>query len=221
MAMQSRISEHTEVDTSFRCFNQPPAKIIAAGQAPSVRTAYESGDVVLFENHGLRIAQDDLGFLQGLTFSPFDDNYVKKAKMRALTAPLAGEAYKYHPLGRLFGESQRGQAARLQKIVIDVTKQLREYVAGFFPNYRIVGDDGVTWRLTPTVSEEIHYDSYGGKDGELHYVRLFVNIDTHPRLWGIGSRVDTAMRTYRGRCLEIKQRNPKAWADPNQSTSDH
>lgn len=193
------VIRHPHVLTEIHAFDCDPSAI------PSgvITEIYEAGHVVCFKNAGLKMELDDWNFFNSLNPPASDDNWLKKAKVKALLAPVDGT----HVLVKL-GLSE-AQAERLRQIIKRVTKQLRDHVTRWFPTYKVLDDQSVTWRLTPTESEEIHYDSYGKGTDENHNVRVFVNLDSKPRLWGVGNPIDETIRIYRDRL------RPRATEHPN------
>jgi hypothetical protein len=164
----------------------------------SVMASYEAGNVIAFPRSGLRLPESAWQFLSGMPIPVSDSNFIKKAKLRSLLAPVTAETWGVtHVLRAFFTEAD--DARQLQALIQNVNEQLRLLVAHLFPKYKVVGEN-ITWRLTQTESEEMHYDSYGLDADPHHHVRVFVNLDTKPRLWGVGNPVDETIRLYRDRC---------------------
>jgi hypothetical protein len=78
----------------------------------------------------------------------------------------------------MFGKNQK-TAEQFRELVIKVTWRVRKIVEQLFPQYKIVDDSSLTWRMTETKSEVMHYDSYGESVSDLHNVPVFMNLDTN------------------------------------------
>ncbi len=101
-----------------------------------------------------------------------------------------------------------GDAKQLQKLMVRVTQQVRTYVRTWFPMYEVVDDQSITWRLTQTESEPMHYDSYGVDPNDHHNVRVFINLDTKPRVWGLSRKVQDMIKIYSELMLPEKNQHP-------------
>jgi hypothetical protein len=69
----------------------------------------------------------------------------------------------------------------LLRNVEDLLNQVRPAYEAFFTGYRFVKRK-VSWRLNPTMNENMHVDTYLGPQPR-HFARLFINLDTQPRIW--------------------------------------
>jgi hypothetical protein len=173
----------------------PPMVCDATHLPPeAMTTAYEAGKVLLFaKGIDLGLTDNDFRFINEIDPPEPDRKGAKKAKLRALLAEIPDD-YKQHILGAIVRSPK--QARRLQELVVSVTEKMQAYVQTWFPGYRIVNADGATWRFTRTEAESMHYDSYGTATDELHHVRLFVNLDNQPRLWGVSYPVSDILSQY-------------------------
>lgn len=117
--------------------------------------------------------------------------YFKKGGTADFLAPLGPAG---HPLHVLFPRHPEAAAA-MQGVIRTVNGRVRAAVARLFPGYRVV-DEHITWRLTDTGREPVHFDSYLGHDQEAHAVRLFFNLDDRPRVWGVGQPVWDTLRAH-------------------------
>lgn len=190
------LSLHPDVVTKIR---HAPVDVV---------TAYEAGDVVAFPSIGtLPLDSDDWAFINALK-PPLDaDKSIKKAKMKHVMIPVGSVPDGEHVLNKL-GIDARA-AEHLQGIISRVNAYLISFARLLFPSYRFLEtDSGITWRFTVTESEEMHYDSYGGAEIENHHVRLFLNLDDRPRLWGIGNPVTRTLKIYRDRLAPYKHLHP-------------
>jgi hypothetical protein len=83
---------------------------------------------------------------------------------------------------------------RIRQEIIRVTEDVRRFVHNLFETYRIQ-KESVSWRFTPTGPEPLHVDWFRPTD-DLHYVRLFVNIDEEPRVWTISHQLEDLITRY-------------------------
>lgn len=165
---------------------------------------YEYNDVIVFKTAGLALTEDDWALINAINPPPSDDNWIKKAKLKALLAPhLPNKPHVLRTLG--VGEAKVG---RVQELIRRVNAQLRAYVESWFPDYKILDDQSITWRFTPTESEAMHYDSYGVTANDYHNVRIFINLDDKPRLWGVGNPVDVTIKQHRDLCVPFENDHP-------------
>lgn len=170
--------------------------ILQNGGQAKVQKTYEDGGLIIFDSAGnTMLKESDWHFLNSFQTGAKPDNRLKKAKMPDMLAPLPDD-YNQHVMS-LLGLT-RDQAARLQGLIKKVNAYLRKLVGDLFPRYKVVGE-GVTWRLTQTETEEMHFDSYGVATDENQKIRLFVNIDDKPRLWATSHVCTDAIRIYAGR----------------------
>jgi hypothetical protein len=56
----------------------------------------------------------------------------------------------------------------------------------------------VVWRLNTIRAENMHVDTYG-KEHKLHFARMFLNLDTQPRIWHTSWRIEDMLRRANGR----------------------
>ena len=92
-----------------------------------------------------------------------------------------------HPLLQLgLGSKWTGY---LQAQIAGFNAEFRRGLSVLFPAYHSLWAANITWRLTHTVEEGMHFDSFdrgsplapAGK--ALHRIKIFMNIDREPRLW--------------------------------------
>jgi hypothetical protein len=77
---------------------------------------------------------------------------------------------------------------KLRQEILRVTKKVRRFVRDVFKPYRIQ-KESVSWRFTPTGPEPLHVDWFRPTD-DLHYIRMFVNIDEEPRIWTVSHQLE-------------------------------
>lgn len=177
-----------DVDVPVYCYASP-------GEAGADLVGrYEAGAVQVLAGPCLPLTGDDLKLLAGVNPPPTGDNALKKARVQDLLLPDS-RACLWLCGGR------RADAGRLAGLVGRATEAARRLARAWFPRYRFVGEH-ITWRLTPTAGEEMHYDSYNGKEDGLHRVRLFFNLDAGARRWRIGPSIGWAIRALGGRLRE-------------------
>lgn len=73
-----------------------------------------------------------------------------------------------------------------------LSRALREFARSVFQPYRFLKLD-VSWRFTETGPEGLHVD-YFRREEDLHYLRMFVNVDRKPRVWTVGHRLEELVR---------------------------
>jgi hypothetical protein len=177
------------------CGKTPPA---AADYYSGYRCYYEEGECHVHTEAGLEMDDKDWGLVHSINLPKNADNSVKKAT-------VAGLLGKNGTAGFFPGEPKK--AAHLQEIIRRVDAQLLKTVQATFPRYKILGNNN-TWRLTQTDPEGMHFDSYGDATDDNHLVRLFVNLDDKPRLWGVGPRVWDVLRKYPDLFRPHRDRHP-------------
>ena len=77
---------------------------------------------------------------------------------------------------------------KLRREILRVTKEVCRFVRDVFEPYRI-RKESVSWRFTPTGPEPLHVDWFRPTD-DLHYVRMFINIDEQPRVWTVSHQLE-------------------------------
>ena len=111
-----------------------------------------------------------------------------------------------HPLMQLGLGSK--WAAYLQSQIAGFNAEFRRGLGVLFPAYHSLWAANITWRLTHTVEEGMHFDSFhrgapldaAGK--KLHRVKIFMNIDTEPRVWRTSLDLPGALAACRDRLPE-------------------
>lgn len=161
------------------------------------------------ENRGIVIVpfmpiEFDLAFFQLLTFP---QAWKKIGTANGIEAPIYVrndrnlEVKRDHPLLEL---GMRVEAAcYLQSQIARFNAQLRHGLGMLFPLYFSMREANITWRLTETVEEGMHFDVFG--DGaplgagnkQLHRVKIFINIDSEPRRWRTSFDLPAVLDTCR------------------------
>ena len=81
-------------------------------------------------------------------------------------------------------------AERLRKNMADLFTQVMPFYYRIFGDYKY-SNKRTVWRLKDTYNENLHFDTY--KDTEVypdHFARMFINLDTQPRIWHTSYLVD-------------------------------
>lgn len=143
---------------------------------------YETGRVVVMDQVPIRINQD---LLWKVVF-PYGNRALKK--INASTIINNSD----HVLNKLFDKDKKlGQ--EFQKEVARISDILMQAATTLFPRYRQRGGK-ITWRFSVTHTEGIHFDVY--KSDDTHILRIFLNVDSFPRIWCLGERSEVALSKF-------------------------
>lgn len=170
---------------------------------------YENGEVLAFSSLNLPLTPTDWKFIEEIDALPSDDLIVKKAKQKHLMAKINPSTFVGGHVLNFWFPNHPQRAAQFQPIMEKVNQYLRDCVKRLFFRYDIV-DEHITWRFTPNDGEPIHFDSYAGHDTDSQYVRLFVNMDNRPRIWGVSHHADVAIRMYPDIAKRYAKEHPNA-----------
>lgn len=193
---------HPDVDVAVHYYDTDPANM-----PPKVMEAhYENGDVIVFKNANLVMSEEDWRLFNGINIAATSDNFVKKAKLKHLFQPLTPDGWDKHVLSKM--TTNYVKAGFIQNMMAQVSQQVRDYVKLWFPNLKVLDDQSITWRLTPTESEDMHYDSYGVTPNDYHNVRVFINLDDKPRVWGVSHKVQDVIAQHRDLMAPFKDKHP-------------
>lgn len=165
-----------------------------AGAADEARRLYEQGALILLR--GLRFDLD-LPFLNSVSFdvdAPAEiQRKIKKYDCEKIatirpdsTDPIARVVFE-----QVFG-NDRSRLAHFQAQVKSGNEQIVSLYKEIFPGYRDYRRI-LTWRFTETLYENLHWDNFHLPE-VFHQVRIFYNVDRHPRLWRIAYDIDTYSR---------------------------
>lgn len=195
------------VATNVVCMMDYQRNTIDASWAEEIRTAYEDGHVVALPSLDLGMSESDWNFINAIKSPASLDHPAKKAKMKHILVPIGKLPKGEHILNKLGLDDD--QVFRMQLLIRRVNERLYDFVVKIFPTYKfLTTEQGITWRFTTTESEELHYDNYGFDPVHMHHVRLFVNVDDRPRLWGIGPHMTTTLANYKERFRPHKDKHP-------------
>lgn len=149
---------------------------------------YEAGDIILLVNPPFRIDFDLLNrisFPEGRTHQKLTDRFLTRPKLhRPAIRRLFQEVFGFDIL--LY--------VRFRQEVQRLSDELRHFARSIAPSYRFL-KQGVSWRFTPTGPEGLHVD-YFRRAEDLHYFRIFVNVDRQPRVWTVGPRLQDLIERY-------------------------
>lgn len=185
------VIEHGDVLTKIRHYNQPLEEL-AGYETPT--EMYENGDVIVADSLDLPMQPEDWDFIKAIDLPPTLMLAVQKAREYDLMLPVTAAGFPKHVLSYYFPGDLK-KAVRFQQIMERVNKRVRRHVTDLFPCYDIV-QEHITWRFTRTENEAIHFDSYAGNANDYHNVRIFVNLDDKPRLWGVSHKVPAMIEKY-------------------------
>ena len=170
--------------------------------------AYESGKIVLLENCGFEI---DYGLFQGVHIVDHADKqinyFISKLSMTDYLDILWGPEEQFKTLERgndlarrspeteqTFLELKRHLRAvtfnkleirfNLAKQILKFQKQVINFYHKLFPEYGFY-KYSINWRLRESRAESMDVDAYR-IDKDFHQVKLFINLDTAPRIWNTG-----------------------------------
>lgn len=104
----------------------------------------------------------------------------KKLKSRDALAPVV--AMGAHALS--VWTRNTAEARVIQGILIDTQDEIRALVCAWFPSSTL-GAELHSWRYTLTENEPVHFDVYADRV-QRRVIRVFVNLDTVPRIWDVG-----------------------------------
>jgi hypothetical protein len=150
---------------------------------------YESARVVLLQGLTLDFDADFLGSVE----FPGDDKAYKKFKSRTFCAQWrAGTEWPDGIRQRCFA-GDRGRLRHFAQQVESVNSQIDRISDALFASYRVL-KRSMTWRMSDTVNEDLHVDSYG-EELPNHHLRIFVNLDRIPRIWHTSHTLETLLET--------------------------
>ena len=123
-----------------------------------------------------------LAHFAALSALPIHDKALwKKLKSRDALAPI--KVLDKHPL-RVWTDSHK-QAAAIQTMIRETEDDVRRRVRRWFPAKTLYAEMH-SWRFTVTKDEPLHFDVYAERVTS-PVIRVFVNLDTEPRLWDVGT----------------------------------
>ena len=187
---------------------------------------YEAGQIVLLENCGLQLDFDLFDHIRiephpktsvhylisKLSMTDYLDilwgpepqfRTLEKPKARAPNKDPSREA-DYAELKRYLRStafSSEDLRFRLAKQIREFEKTVLRFYKKIFPEYEFY-KYSINWRLTESRGESMHVDAYR-TERDFHQVKLFINLDSAPRIWNTGEQMKTLIsRHYRELGLE-------------------
>ena len=161
---------------------------------PDVLTK-ESGIAPLFESGKLILLQDypldlDYSFLNTISFvdaqqslTGKDVDRIQKLSYKRILS-IDPRSLKNDLQKAIFEKSFEGDSKALryyQEQVKQGHQKILQLFQDLFPRYDCFDLNG-TWRFTPTLFENLHWDNFPAMD-DRHQARIFINIDQNPRIW--------------------------------------
>jgi hypothetical protein len=153
----------------------PVIHIESAKSSVDATDWYEDCDVVVFED-----------------FEPdgVDFEYLQELKILPEMSSRAVKKLKPDQLG--FIRTIADDPDYAMKQVARLNDAMESFVASIFRTYEIRRKRvWMTWRLTATGPEDVHYDNYQETE---HLIRSFINIDGEPRIWSVSEKLDHAVK---------------------------
>ena len=161
------------------------------------------------ESHGVIVVpfmpiDCDLDFLQSISFPPEwkkigTANGIEESIYERDGASL--RVRQDHPFIQLGMGIE--QACYLQSQIASFNAQLRRGLSVLFPAYHSLKEANITWRLTETIEEGMHFDVFGqgaplgAEHKQVHRVKIFINIDSEPRRWRTSLDLPAVLDTCR------------------------
>ena len=112
-----------------------------------------------------------------------------------------------HPLFQIFADPK--MVAYVQAQIRSVNDQIRSALKVLFPKYYSMAEMNITWLLTETghLAQSgnlgMHMDTFdegkkiSPREGRSQRIKLFINIDTEPRLWSTSFTMPEVLKRYR------------------------
>ena len=166
------------------------AEVTSAASARSFVPAYENAKVITFS--GLKVDIDH-DFWSSLD----TDRYQNLKKFSALVDPADHCNVTQH------GRNLIAQGVD-EQMATALSDQFRAIYRALIPIYRAVFSEyefdkqKVVWRLNTIMNENMHVDTYK-EENEQHFARMFVNLDSQPRIWQTSWPIDEVMRRLDGK----------------------
>ena len=149
---------------------------------------YELGKVIILENAPFKInftLLNEISLPSGRKFQKLSDKFLCVPKL--YRAEVRRMLHRAFGLDLMLYLDFRREVGRL-------SASLRNFARDVFRSYRFLKLD-VSWRFTPTGPEGLHVD-YFKRVEDLHYLRIFVNVDREPRVWTISHQLEGLIERY-------------------------
>lgn len=92
---------------------------------------------------------------------------------------------------------ERGQAVEIARHMSSLLEQVMPLYQPLFGGYRFI-KGRVVWRLQDIYAENLHLDAYLEPNPN-HFARMFINLDTQPRIWHTSWQAEDVIRIAKGR----------------------
>ncbi len=197
------ISKNAEVPDNFLVLEEKESfGEYARAYGDDLARHYENRGIIYMPRIPIHFDRD---FFQLLTFPKI---LKKVGTAEFIDAPLIvrdGASLQWnerHILGKLFPQKEAALYAQAQ--IASFNAQLRKGLAQLFPRYYSLDEGNISWRLTETQPEGLHFDVFNNGQPfpkaaqDLHRVKIFVNIDAAPRIWRTGLDMPGVLRACRG-----------------------
>ena len=185
----ARIQHHPNVADFFAHMDWRESKGDPLGFKTELLRNYEAGKVIILKNSSFSI---DYSLLNKL-YLPNGRRF-QKLSYKTLIYPRMYKADIAKLMLTKFGLTPV-LYFKLRREILRVTNEICRFVRDVFEPYRI-RKESVSWRFTPTGPEPLHVDWFRPTD-DLHYVRMFINIDEQPRVWTVSHQLeDLIARNY-------------------------
>jgi hypothetical protein len=178
----ARIRYHPNVADFFVHMDWRDSRSDPLGFKTELLKTYEAGKIILLRNSPLSINYSLLNKLhlpKGRRF--------QKLSYKTLIYPKMYKADIAKLILTKFGRTPV-LYFKLRREILRVTKEVCRFVRDVFEPYRI-RKESVSWRFTPTGPEPLHVDWFRPTD-DLHYVRMFINVDEQPRVWTVSHQLE-------------------------------
>ena len=182
-------------------------EVTSAGTARSYVPEFENAKVVTFPNLRAEIDHEFWAALDTRT-------YPSLRKFSTVLQESQDKTLKLHRESLV----ERGVDAGL---VSTLCSQFQAIYSALLPVHRAVFAEyeftkrKVVWRLNTIMNENMHLDVYSEENDE-HFARMFINLDTEPRIWQTSWTIDEMMERIRDRfppsAFEGKSR-AQIWSD--------
>jgi hypothetical protein len=160
---------------------------------PSIVGRYEDAKVIWFPELKPRI---DLGFWQSL-----DTRTLPALKKLSTLTQIDGTLDNSTAASQVKTLEKagvdRGLAAEVARQMRSLLEQVMPLYQPLFGGYRFTKSK-VVWRLQDIYTENLHLDAYGLPNPD-HFARLFINLDTQPRIWHTSWQAEDVIRIAKGR----------------------
>lgn len=181
----ARIFKHPDLEDYFLSYDYTQSN--SDTHVLPITTSYELGKTILLKNVSIDF---DADFLESVRF-PTSVNFKKFKSNRFLEDKSHSSAASLSILEECFdGDNERFDYFYQQ--AKSINNQISEVAKRLFPDYEIL-NPSITWRLNETINENLHVDVYN-KDLPHHHLRIFVNLDTIPRIWHTSYTLDYLLK---------------------------